>query len=334
MNKPINDISIVIIAADEEYAIQKCLESINRLPLINSEIICVDSSRINDATFNAMKKFSSQRDDYKLLKIIGTGNGMRSVARNEGFKASSKNTIFFIDGDIEINPQFIIEAIAKLKIHDCVTGDLKELWYDSQFEKVKKVIERRWPIPKEQKLFFTGGIFAVKRDVLLHSGLFNESMRCEDIELTLRISRLGYSIIQLPTIMGVHHTIEYSNRKRVVDFIKIQHGIYRGIIIRNNLFYPLCLFQFLKTESSFLWGILFYFFSLIGFLWWGPLFLFVSLIFFALDMLYGKVKRKDWFHRIYLHYITPVHILKGLFFCFKLPQPDYKVQLVNTLENC
>jgi glycosyltransferase involved in cell wall biosynthesis len=325
MEKHICDISFIIIAANEEFAIQKCLESIDKLPLVNCEIICIDSSP-NDYTVDVMKQYSHGKDNFKILKIVGDCVGIRSIARNAGFKASTKKCIFFIDGDIEIKSEFILEAINKLKNYDCVSGDLKEYLYDSRYERIKKVVEKRYNTTHEKKIYYTGGIFITKKDVIQNVGLFNESIRCEDIEFTLRISRAGYSIIQIPEIMGIHHTIDLSNRRRIVNFIKTQHGIYRGIIVRENIFYFKSLFQFLREESSFFWGLPFYFLSFLGLLLFGPKFLFISFALFTMDMLHGWIKKKEWFHRVYLHYITPIHILKGMFFCFNLKPGNYVVK--------
>ena len=58
MENHICNISFIIIAANEEFAIKKCLESIDKLPLVNCEIICIDSSP-NDYTIDIMKKIFS-----------------------------------------------------------------------------------------------------------------------------------------------------------------------------------------------------------------------------------------------------------------------------------
>jgi glycosyltransferase involved in cell wall biosynthesis len=141
MKKLNKDISIIVIAKNEEFALPKCLESILRIGLKNAEIICVDSSSV-DETLSIMKRYEKQ---YKNIKTYSAPNCKNAaMARNIGIKMASKSLLFFFDGDIEINKEFVLAAIEEFETTEtgAVVGDIEEIVYNNKKKPVRQIKSR------------------------------------------------------------------------------------------------------------------------------------------------------------------------------------------------
>jgi len=104
----IKNVSFIVIALNEERAIGKCLDSTADLSMTNCQVICVDSDS-KDMTLKIMMSYTDKIDNMEIYKVTGDVNA--SIARNIGIKAAVKKYILFLDGDTEINGEFIIESI-------------------------------------------------------------------------------------------------------------------------------------------------------------------------------------------------------------------------------
>jgi glycosyltransferase involved in cell wall biosynthesis len=108
----IQGVSFIIIARNEEFALDKTLNSIASMPIRDCEVICVDSDS-TDNTLKVMKNFAERFNDCKILKCNGYLNA--AVARNVGFEQAKKEYVAFYDGDVEPNGEFVKQAIDLIK---------------------------------------------------------------------------------------------------------------------------------------------------------------------------------------------------------------------------
>jgi len=92
-----NNISIIILAGNEEKMIVDCLKSCNWV----QEIILV-AANSTDNTVNLARKKVPQ---IKIIKTIDEYNKNFSKWRNLGFKATTKEWILYIDADERVSPQ-------------------------------------------------------------------------------------------------------------------------------------------------------------------------------------------------------------------------------------
>ena len=121
-------ISFIIIGRNEGWKLTKCLasvfETIDHNKLTSWEVIYVDSNSADDSIDRA-KAFVKT----KIFKITGFYNA--AIARNIGVEESVGETLFFIDGDMEIRPDFLPLVYNEkdgLK-HSFVSGQLKNFNY-------------------------------------------------------------------------------------------------------------------------------------------------------------------------------------------------------------
>lgn len=249
-------LSFIIIGRNEGWKLTKCLmsvfETIKFNKLDDAEVIYVDSQSTDDSIDRA-KAF----EQIKIFLITGECNA--AIARNIGAKESKGDILFFIDGDMEIEKEFLTHAILNNQLkYDCVTGHRIDYAYDNN----DNLLEIRTgtftnKIPdEEQSLKTNGGIFLIKKDVWeALNGMLTKYRRSQDIDLSLRLIKKSYKIIRLPKIITKHHTFEYGNEKKMWTILK--HGFFKfpAMIFRNHISMPYIwkrLFRLNYTEILFL----------------------------------------------------------------------------------
>jgi glycosyltransferase involved in cell wall biosynthesis len=312
----IKNISFIVIARNESFAVDKCLASISTMGLINCEIICVDSDS-TDNTLVVMKSYAGKIENLKVIQISGYLNA--AVARNAGMQHATKDYIYFVDGDVELYPEFIIKALDRIKAGKsaAVTGKLMEIQYSPDYQNEIRRLVRRKMMADERKCLMTGGIFIATKEIVAKAGVFDSSFfRLQDFDYTLRISRHG-TLLQLPQFIGVHHTQEFHDR----SWEHFKKGFPRlyGRLIRKNLDCPSHIVRLLRGNRGLATFLLFTAVILCGLsvalLLSFPLIyvLVTATICFSIDCIYSTIIKHVKINQWLLHnYLEPPMVLFGL----------------------
>jgi glycosyltransferase involved in cell wall biosynthesis len=229
-------ISFIIIGRKEGWKLTNCLQSVfetiayNKLK--NAEVIYVDSKSTDDSIERA-KAF----DKVKVLLITGECNA--AIARNIGAKEANGDILFFIDGDMEIEKEFLSHATINNQLkYDCLTGHLDDYLYDinDTFLGVKTRTYKN-KIPDNNQIIKTnGGLFLIKKEAWNDvGGMKTKYRRSQDIDLTMRLAEKGIKTFRLPALIAKHHTIEYNNEKRMWNDLKKLNSLYPGLLFRDHL---------------------------------------------------------------------------------------------------
>jgi len=243
----IENLSFIIIALNEEFAVNKCLSSILSMSLKNCEVIAVDSNSCDNTLF-VMKSYIGKIENLSIIKISGLVNA--ASARNAGMKYTTKPFIYFVDGDVELYPEFIERALDKLQtgVSDAVTGKLLEIQYCNDYKNEIRQIIRRAHITEESNCLWTGGIFITTKQIVEKVGAWDVSYALnEDMHYTLRLSRVG-KISQLPEFIGIHHSQEYHDRNW--EHFKKGYPMLYGRLLRENLDRPLFFIRLLRSNRG------------------------------------------------------------------------------------
>ena len=309
MNSLINDISFIVIAHNEEFGIKKCLKSISELQMENCEIICVDSGSI-DSTMEVLHEYKEKMDNFSLFQIQGHANA--AIGRNIGIKKSTKNLIYFIDGDVEIKRDFLLAAIDVLrkKQADAVIGKLAEHQYDSNYKSILAKTDDRYYIKKQNYIYSSGGIFITKRSVINEIGYFDEGLeKNQDLDFTLRLTA-KFKMLAIQELMGIHHTIPYHDWSRLKKSALKSQRYFGKLIIKHIMTNKKGVVNLLYKNKGFSYGFLFYVIFLVGLFFCAYKSMF--LIFFivsVLDILYGILNKRNLIFRVYTHYFCPPFII-------------------------
>lgn len=314
-----NNITLIIIALNEEFAVNKCLSSMKEMKLNDCEVICIDSGS-TDNTISVMKSFQPFFERFRIFSIDGYANA--AIARNIGIQNATKEYIFFVDGDVELRERFIIEGLKKIKAGcSAVVGNLEECQYTPDYGRILKKIKSRENIKEEKVIYISGGTFLVTRASVNETGFFDERFEnCQDIEFTSRLTK-RHKMVSILETMGVHHTIPYYEKSRVKRHFSRRHPVYLGMVFRRNVLstdmahVKSFLLNFYHLFKGTLLGLCLVFGFLVVFLVFPtPLDLFIIFSFLVVDILLGLLKKKRIGPRIFMHYVDPLLFLFGLFF--------------------
>lgn len=317
MNSVLSDISFVVITLNEEFAIRKCLESLSGIELDNCEIIVVDSGS-KDKTLEIIESYVNIFKCHKVFQIKGYANS--AIARNIGIRNATKKYIYFIDGDVEIYKNFIAVALGKIAsgAAKAITGDLEEIQYDLNYQTVTKRIKSRFLIKDEAVKYYSGGCFLALNDTVKKVGFYDERLeRSQDIDFTLRLTK-SFRMIAIPESMGIHHTVPYSNKKRMMISLLRCHPAYFGMIVRKNIGHLIGLKALLlRSASGIMFGGLLWLLILFGLIFIEfPMNIFVGACIFLADVFFVYFMGKDVIYYLVVHYLYPLYFILGIFIDF------------------
>ncbi len=326
----IENVSFIIIARNESFVLTKCLNSIKAMKFKDCEVICVDSDSTDD-TLQIMKRYIDKIDNLRIIRCSGLVNA--AIARNAGLKNAHKKYVYFVDGDIELNPEFITSAIKKIAsgTADAVTGKLNEVIYNADNNREIKRWVRRKFITEEKRCVMTGGIFLAHKKLIDRIGEWDITfIRGQDLEYTLRISRNG-TLIQIPEFIGTHHTHQFHDRSW--EHYKKGYPLLYGKLIYKSLSSPQLTFSVLRRNRGLATFLIFILLIAGGFTMANTGLIqmitmsYLLIACLAIDMAYSTVIKKWRISQWLLHnYLTPPLILLGIFY-HKKSDPDTKTTL-------
>ncbi len=183
---------------------RKCLASLEAAQPPPEEIIVVADGDM-DNSWRAAGKLG-----IRLLKIHVSGGPAR--ARNLGAHSAEGEILFFVDSDVTV-PRDVIDRVLRVFQQDhelaALFGSYDDSPSETNFLSQYKNLLHHYVHQKglEQAFTFWGACGAVRRDVFLELGGFDETYKrpsIEDIELGYRLKRAGYRIRLVKSLQVKH----------------------------------------------------------------------------------------------------------------------------------
>jgi glycosyltransferase involved in cell wall biosynthesis len=255
-------ISFIIIGRNEGWKLTKCFESVFKAieenNLTDSEVIYVDSKSTDDSIARA-KKFP----EVKIFQITGQCNA--AIGRNIGAKEAKGYVIFFIDGDMEIQPDFlplVYNDKYGLK-YEFVSGQLKNFNYSNDGKFINNSWQYRNVLKSDKTSVTTGGIFIISRKLWnCVDGMDHKFKRGEDLDFSLRLTRKGYRILRKKEIIAYHYTIAYNHSDRMWSTLFSGDIFYaKSLLYRKHFLNRFMYKKMLSSDYSMLIMLLALFFS-------------------------------------------------------------------------
>jgi GT2 family glycosyltransferase len=214
-------ISVVIPTRNGARTLAACLESLRTSSFPPAEIIVVDDASGDDSGDIA------RRFDCRVVRVDENIGAAR--AKNRGAREATGDILFFTDDDVIVSR----DALARLaedfddarvagvvglldrKIpFDNFASNFKNLWMRFTYERT----------PREHIGLFYTSVAALRRDIFLQLGGFDESYRgasiAEDTEFGQRAWAAGHNLV-LDLRVGVTHCKHYTPREVLVtDFLR------------------------------------------------------------------------------------------------------------------
>jgi len=170
------------------------------------EIIVIDDST-EDETINTIDKLHKERPGFRVLRRESR-RGFKAGALNDALKISKGEIIVVFDSDYTLGPDFL-KKIVQPFLHDKNIAFVQTRWGFTN--PVKNRVSRiamtsynafhQCSMPVKEKLgtaIFCGTGGAIRKNVLVEVGGWNEESIGEDIDLTVRVLNKSYKQVYLP----------------------------------------------------------------------------------------------------------------------------------------
>ncbi len=307
-------ISFIVIGRNEGWKLTKCLQSVYGIveynKLLHYEVIYIDSKSEDDSIDRA-KKFNGIR----IIKLTDSINA--AIARNAGANLSSGDFLFFIDGDMEINSDFlplVYDETNGLK-YDFVSGQMKYIYYDTDNKYIGEELYFKRCMKKDAIYHTVGGLFLIKRKYWeLVGGMNNKYKKSQDYDLAFRLAKRKIHLLRKKEIIGNTSMISYSNPRRMYADILNKNTFYpRSLIYREHFFNKYMWPTLARNDSSLIMLLITLSISLfcLNILW-----LFVYFIFIIIRSFQRNRSLKDSLIRIPYYILRDSLVILGFLFFY------------------
>ena len=206
-------LSIAICTYNRPELLKHCLDAIHPQIIEGTELLVIDNGS------ESVKDLVSTFRDVRYLRESQTG---LSFARNRAIDEANGDVVLYLDDDALADPNLVQTALDASDRYE-VFGGVYIPWYHFGQPKWYKesYASNRLPYTQDQALsqgeYLSGGIFAVKRDLLNRYKGFNTELGMigmkvgygEESDLQDRMRKDGIALIYIPNLIIQHVVAPY-----------------------------------------------------------------------------------------------------------------------------
>ncbi len=168
------------------------------------EIVVVDDGS-SDGTLDWLR----DNPEFPHVRLFAQEHQGPSAARNLGVREAKGDTIIFIDSDLVVTPVFLQRHAEALVRGYGELGSDRLFTYGAVINTANfdNPTAEPYKITDFSAAFFATGNVAIARHWLLEAGLFDTGFQLygwEDLELGVRLKKLGLKLIKCPQAVGYH----------------------------------------------------------------------------------------------------------------------------------
>ncbi len=228
------DLSVILITRNQVWNVPRLVESVLRetAGLASREIVLVDSAS-QDGTVAAAARYP-----IRVLRLRGDQQLSAAAGRYVGFRQTTGDLVLFLDGDMELCPGWLSQAINILRQQPdiaVVTGVVIDRPLDTPRDNVFAVEQADGEV-RVKDVQHGGGAALYRRAVLDEVGPFNPHFYSdEEPELCVRIRRRGYRVVETDYPAVCHYTEPYEALSSLFARWKRRLYLGPGQILRYHL---------------------------------------------------------------------------------------------------
>lgn len=192
-------VSVVVIGKNEGARLTRCLASVQSANWadLSYEIVYVDSGS-TDTSLSLAERMGAN------ALALDDPRPCAAKARNLGWQHARGDFILFLDGDTELHPGFVRQALSTLEDASLCAAWGHRRETRPQQSIYTRVLDLDWVYPVGRSLYF-GGDVLVRRAALMRVGGFDGSLAAgEEPELCARLRAAGWQIEHIDTPMTGH----------------------------------------------------------------------------------------------------------------------------------
>jgi glycosyltransferase involved in cell wall biosynthesis len=255
--------SIVIPTYNRLPILQKCLQALENLDfspeyIEGYEVVIVDDG----STDGTLEWINQNPQQLPHVRTLAQNHAGPASARNLGVNNAQGDWIIFIDSDLVVTSTFLQSHAQSL-----VKG-IKDLGSDRLFTYGAVINTGNFDHPTSEpyKLtdfsaaYFATGNVAIAKKWLLEAGLFDTSFSLygwEDLELGVRLKKLGLKLIKCPKAVGYHWHPPF-NLDQIPNLIdkEIQRGKMGVLFYQKHPTFDVRMMIQMTWFHQLLWGVL------------------------------------------------------------------------------
>lgn len=261
--------SVVIPTYNRRPILEKCLRALEVQELSGSsayEVVLVDDGS-TDGTLDWLK---ARKEEFPHVRWFEQDHAGPAAARNLGISQALGDIIVFIDSDLVVVKNFLqAHGEALVQGRKKLGSDRERLQEADRFFTYGAVINTcnfHEPTAEPYKItdfsaaFFATGNVAIPKHWLEKAGMFDNSFQLygwEDLELGVRLKKLGLKLIKCPAAVGYHWHPPFNLEQipRLIDQ-EIQRGRMGVLFYQKHPCWEVRMMIQMTWLHRLLWGIL------------------------------------------------------------------------------
>ena len=256
-------ISVVIPTYNRLPILQKCLGALERQEFTDDKISGYEIVLVDDGSSDrTLAWLNENKASLPRVKVFRQDRQGAAAARNLGIENVTGDTIVFIDSDLVVSETF-------LQSHaDALVKGERDLKSDRLFTYGAVINTNNFEDPTSEPYkitdfsaaYFATGNVAIARKWLMKAGLFDTGFRLygwEDLELGVRLKKLGLKLIKCPQAVGYHWHPAF-NLEQIPQMIEreIQRGNMGVVFYHKHPTFDVKMMIQMTILHRVLWGIL------------------------------------------------------------------------------
>lgn len=231
-------ISVIIPTRNGAETLADCLSALGASSFAPAEIIVVDDASTDDSAKIA------ERFQCRVIRLAQNIGAAR--AKNRGAQAATGDVLFFTDDDVMVAPD-TLASLAKNFADAHVAGVVGVLDRKIPFDDFASNFKNLWmrftylKVPRERIGLFYTSIAAMRREIFLQLGGFDENYRgasiTEDTEFGQRAWAASHWIRLDHRVVGVHHKHYTLSEVLRTDFLRARGLTLMRLRKRGQPFY-------------------------------------------------------------------------------------------------
>jgi GT2 family glycosyltransferase len=200
-------LTVITPTYNRQPILEKCLTALEKQQVTSAdgyELLVVDDG----STDGTMEWLAANPDRFPHVRVVSQNHAGITAARNLGVNSAQGDIIVFVDSDVVVTESFLETHAAALK-QSIDQGQEKVFTYG----RLIATCNFADPTAEHAKItdfsaaYFETNNVAIPRRWLLEAGLFDPCFTqygWEDLEMGVRLKKMGLEIIKCPTAIGYH----------------------------------------------------------------------------------------------------------------------------------
>jgi glycosyltransferase involved in cell wall biosynthesis len=264
--------SVVIPTYNRQPILEKCLRALEvqelsaSSPVNEYEIVLVDDG----STDGTLEWLLAHKEEFPHVRWFEQDHAGPAAARNLGVEKAQGDTIIFIDSDLVVLPDFLqAHADALVQGREKLGSDRETVLSTDRFFTYGAVVNtcnfdhptsEPYKITDFSAAFFATGNVAISKHWLEKAGLFDTRFQLygwEDLELGVRLKKLGLKLIKCPAAVGYHWHPPFNLEQipRLIDQ-EIQRGRMGVLFYQKHPSWEVRMMIQMTWLHRLLWGLL------------------------------------------------------------------------------